>query len=439
MRLRSRSRMVALITMAGLICGCTATPAETGLAAVPGTSAATPVVAPTAAQFTEPTTAPTPGPTRGPIRTGMIATGSTYSCAGRLDGTVACWGGSGDEGEVGPVELGSPSWVPGTIPQLSNVAAIGTGTAHTCAVTRDGSVWCWGLNSDGQLGNGTQTDHEDLPVRVKGVSDAVAVGGGNEHTCALLASGGVACWGENRDGQLHDGTTTDRMRAVSVNGVHDGVALAVGFDHACVVRAGGTVACWGANNLAQLGDVTVEPRTRLVEPIGLRGAVAIAAGGGHSCALISDGTVRCWGANHSGQIGTGFVSEADPIEEVPATVVDIATAVAISAGGHHNCALLGDGTIRCWGYDNVGQLGFGGESAIEMKDRAHPVPVEVIGIRDAVAVSASPNAHTCALLTNGTAMCWGINDYGELGVDSVTYEPSRVPVPVTEFDFDLPG
>jgi alpha-tubulin suppressor-like RCC1 family protein len=370
---------------------------------------------------------------------GMIATGSRHTCGLRLDGTVVCWG-TGEDFATGSVPNGADRSTPQPIPELAGVIVLDAGSSHTCALLGNGNVLCWGQNLDSQLGNGTQTGAEAVPVRVSGVNDAVGVTAGTENSCAVLADGTATCWGENRDGQLADGTTIDRRVPVPVDGLRNAVAISAGQDHTCALRSDGTVRCWGANDQGQLGDGTTEQRVGPVAVEGIEDAVAMSVGGSHACALTGEGVVFCWGSNHFGQVGSGQVSESDPIEEAPLRVEGVAGAVALSAGDGHTCAILDDGRVVCWGYDNAGQLGFGGEFPVDDADRAHPSPLEVVGLRNATAISASPYAHTCALLTDGTAMCWGINDYGELGDGGeVGQTESRVPVAVVEFDIALPG
>ncbi|GIV95655.1 MAG: hypothetical protein KatS3mg057_0312 [Herpetosiphonaceae bacterium] len=199
---------------------------------------------------------------------------------------------------------------------------ISAGWDHSCVVLADGTARCWGANGAGQLGDSTTTSSSS-PVVVGGatpLTDIVALSAGGSHSCALVADGTARCWGNNGDGQLGDGTTTDSASPVVVGGVTpltDIVALSVGYAHSCALLVDGTARCWGRNDYGQLGNGTT---TDSASPVVVGGAtpltdiVALSAGGEHSCALLVDGTARCWGANGSGQLGNGTrMSSPSPV------------------------------------------------------------------------------------------------------------------------------
>jgi len=218
------------------------------------------------------------------------------------------------------------------------------------------------------------------------------------------------------------------------------VAVSAGESYTCALMSDSTGRCWGHNLHGQLGDGSYT-RSSLV-PVtvsGLTGSVAISAGAHHACALLSDGTVKCWGANNFGQLGDGTDTES----KVPVAVSDLSGAVAVSAGGLHTCAVLSDETVKCWGLNNHGQLGDGVTHELcpfyyEGSDCSH-LPVPVQGLTGVMAVSAGAS-HACALLSDGTVWCWGGNRSGQLG-DGISDHPdcdepgefddcSPVPVPV---------
>jgi alpha-tubulin suppressor-like RCC1 family protein len=305
---------------------------------------------------------------------------------------------------------GVPGWLAAAPPAAIAVAA---GGYHTCALLADGSVRCWGLNSDGQLGDGTSQILRLTPVAVSGMSTATAIAAGGYHSCALLADGSVRCWGLNFDGQLGDGTRSDRSTAVKVVGIGTAVAITAGSSHTCALLADGSVRCWGLNYFGQLGDGAGTYRSSTpVQAYGITTAVAVAAGGafGHTCAVLADHTARCWGWNFDGELGDGTTIDSP----TPVTVTGIGTAIAIAAGGSHSCALLADGTARCWGDNHHGQLGDEESDLFE-----HPLPVEVDAIATATA-AGGPWGHTCAVLADGSARCWGFNDSGQLGDGTTT-------------------
>lgn len=290
-----------------------------------------------------------------------IAVGGSHSCALLTGGTVQCWGYDG-YGQVGVPSFGSDFLTPSTVAGVSNALQVAAGPNHSCALVTGGTVKCWGRNDSGQLGNGTTTSSPS-PVTVTGISTATAIsagGGGGGTTCALLADHSVRCWGENESGQLGNGTTTDSSVPVTVSGITDAAQVSVGRagsneGHACAVLNDHSVRCWGRNATGQLGNGTTTSSSVPVAVTGISNAQQVVALGYSSCALLTDHSVRCWGQNSAGQLGDGTTTNST----APVAVTGISTATAISGGGYTACALLADGTARCWGYNIFGQLGNG--------------------------------------------------------------------------------
>lgn len=332
-----------------------------------------------------------------------LSLGINHACALKADRTVACWG-SNAYGELGDGTT-TDRLTPVTVSGLSNVAAVVAGYEHSCALKTDGTVACWGHNQAGQLGDGTTLPHP-TPMAVSGVSGVVAITGGNAHVCGLKAGGTVTCWGFNSYGQLGNGkTATIVSTAVEVSNLTDAVAITAGANTNCALRAGGTVVCWGDNRYGGIGDGSTTNRTTPVAVSGLSGAVAVAAGTTHGCAIKTDKTVVCWGENGFGQLGDGTTTD----HLTPVTAVsDLTDAVAIDGGVSHHCAIKSDGKVVCWGRSEEGQLGDGTYTF------KRTTPVAVSGLTDAVVVTATWYS-SCALKADGTVACWGWNPVGQLG------------------------
>ena len=280
---------------------------------------------------------------------------------------------------------------------------------HTCVVTVDRAVACWGDNSTGGLGDGTTTTSA-YPVKVSNLQNVLAVAAGDRFSCALTVSGAVSCWGNNEFGQLGDGTNTSRSTPVPVIGLATGVsAIAARGEHACAL-IGGHVRCWGGNLNGQLGDGSAAARAAPVEALGLVGVSAIATGGEHTCAILAGGRADCWGWNSRGQLGDG--STVDRLEPVQVNGLTSGV-VAISAGGRHTCALLAQGGAKCWGYGEFGQLG-GGSTA------DGTVPVDVVGLTTGIAEITTGGNLTCSLLIDGGVACWGLNLEGSTDITRPT-------------------
>src|SRR5437867_3474448 len=270
-----------------------------------------------------------------------------------------------------------------------------------------------------------------------GALTPTAVAAGGFHACMRLPDGTVQCWGRNYSGQLGngDGNLTNSSVPVTARGLTTATSVVTGDAHTCALLGDGTVQCWGVGDSGQRGDGTFNNISTVpVAVVGMGGAghltnaVAVAARGYHSCALLGDGTVRCWGRNADGQLGDGTVADpatGPPGSSTPVQVSGITGAAAVIAGGYHTCALFTDGTARCWGLNDDGQLGNGTTTS-------STTPVQAVGINDAVAVNAGI-LHTCALLSNSTVKCWGAvapgDGFGQLGNGSTT--GSSTPVTVT--------
>jgi len=306
----------------------------------------------------------------------------------------------------------------GLDPQTKNAQVqVSAGTNYRVVLKADGTVWTWGTNANGQLGDGT-TIPKESPVQVSGLSQVISVNGGWAHTVALKADGTVWTWGENTFGQLGDGTKTNRNIPTAVNGLSGVVEAKAGVSHTVALKDDGTVWCWGSNESGMLGDGTDEDRATPVQVTGLSDVINVDAGMVHTVALKSDGTVWCWGYNYNGQLGNGTTTES----ETPVQVNGLTGVVKIKAGAGHNLALKGDGTLWAWGNNESGQLGNGNQID-------QTVPVAISTLNDIASFDAA-STHSMVLKNDGSIRAWGNNDYGQLG-DGTTTSRSE-PVLVAE-------
>ena len=355
------------------------------------------------------------GPCRNVVNLGV---GGSHACVVLDDTTVRCWG-RNDAGQCGDgtfVHRSTPVAVVG----LSGVVSVDGASNHTCAVMADGTARCWGHNYVGRtLGDavGLANINVPLPVTVVGLSDAVELTVGGFSTCALKTDGTVTCWGMNTYGQLGDGSTTARSKPeTSVSGLTAVVQVDAGLNFFCARVAGGAIWCWGRNDFGQLGDGTTTNRSAPVQVPGITGALHLSCGEDFACVVLADGTVTCWGRNHGGQLGDGTTTD----RSVPVPVPALSGVTTVAGGAGHTCARLFDGTARCWGGGGWGQLGHGAYTA-------SLVPVTVSGLSGVQNVLSTLNLN-CSLIDGSTVRCWGSNANGDCGDGTTTNRNTPVRV-----------
>ncbi len=343
-----------------------------------------------------------------------LEAGYGHSVSVHADGTVWAWGmntmGQLADGTTtnrnAPVRAGS----------LTNVVAVAAGIFHTAALRQDGTVWTWGGNTDGQLGDGTTTPRS-VPAAVSGLTGIVALASGANFTLALENDGTVWSWGDNSVGQLGDGTTVDRPTAVRVTGLSEVASIGAGYLHAAAIKSDGSVWTWGSNVMGQLGNGGQTNRSVAGVVPGLAGAVRVSGGGYFTLALLQDGTVRAWGHNYHGQLGDG----TDTTRTTPVPVAQLSGVTSVAAGAAFSLAVRSDGTVWSWGQNVAGQLGDGTTTN-------RSTPAQVAGLSGVTSVAAGED-HSLARKSNGQIFGWGSNAYGQVGSGP---SPQRTPVFVSD-------
>ncbi len=365
-----------------------------------------------------------------PIPPIQLALGEYHSCVRKPDGTVWCWGGN-NYGQLGNgVQDNNAHPTPMQVTGLGMSAAhLAHGARHVCARKQDGTLWCWGFNVAGQLGDGTTGDQYS-PVQVAMLGKSVdMIASGGRHTCALKLDSTLWCWGANQYGQLGDGTTVGHPLPAQVTqlGASVGaVALSqdsIGNDHTCALKVDGTLWCWGSNQSGQLGEgtTTAHSSPMQVAPPGAS-AAEVAAAASNTCTRKSEGTLWCWGSNGVGLLGLG--TSDNNSHAAPVQVSAFGASVAeVALGGSHACALKLDGSLWCWGTNQYGQLGDG-------TTMSQFSPVQVTALGTSTVGFALGLDHSCASKLDGTVWCWGGNVKGQLGLGSADNGSHPIPAKV---------
>ncbi|MDT8318351.1 MAG: Ig-like domain-containing protein [bacterium] len=352
-----------------------------------------------------------------------IAGGGFHSLAVKSDKSLAAWG-YNTNGELGDGTTYS-RLLPVQILGLTGVIASAAGDNHSMALLTDKTVWVWGDNTLGQLGIGTEdTEIHSTAVKLTGLSDIVSLSAGSFHSMALKSDGTVWAWGDNTYGQLGDGTFVYKASPVQVrdqddeSGYLQGVkSIAAGEQHSVAVKSDGTVLAWGWNNAGQLGNMTTANSFFPVSVVDLSNVTEVAAGILHTLALKTNGTVWAWGWNESGQLGDKTYTES----LVPVEVIGLSGVSDVSSGSMHSMALKSDGSVWTWGDNSSGQLG-----NAEVGDKSNAI-VQASSLTAATAISGG-SLHSIALKFDGTVWTWGDNSAGQLGDGTNFYSPIPVKV-----------
>lgn len=347
-----------------------------------------------------------------------VDSGFEYNCMVTTGKNVKCWG-KNDSGQLGnSATSGTNQPNPVQVDGISNAAAISVGAYHACVLLEDRTVSCWGMNDAGQLGRGTSNFIANPIPQDIGLTDVVQVSAGFKHTCALLYNGDLLCWGQNDTYELGinnggTGVLTPTTVLSSVESVGTGGSWP--DFHSCALVTSGDVYCWGDNGDGQVGtgSITVDEKTP-TQVTNLSNVEKLFVGPKHSCALENTGTLKCWGFNTSGQVGSGGASAAEP---TPVTVGTYQV-VSMGLGIQHSCMVLENQRTYCFGDNWAGQLGQG-----DLVARYNPTEISSLNTGSEV---SSKGSVTCSLSTSHTVHCWGVNSVGEVG-NGTTVSPVDTP------------
>ncbi len=326
-----------------------------------------------------------------------IAPGGNHSCALDAAGKAYCWG-SAQFGVLGNPSIVTNPYTPVQVTSALTFTSIASGMYHSCALTAAGVAYCWGWNLQGQLGDGTNTDRNTPSVTNTALRfTSIAAGGqpGGEHTCALTSAGAAYCWGWNAFGQLGDGTTLNRTTPVQVLGGLTFVSISVGNLHSCALTSAGKAYCWGS--AAEIGEGLATNRTAPVAVSGNLTFKNLSAAWWSACGITTDDKTYCWGSYLTNATG--------PATPTQVFAGNTFASVASSYGG--GCGITAAGAGFCWGINSGGQVGDGTTTA-------RSAPVAISGSIVFASIVAG-YGHTCGLTAAGLAYCWGTNEPGQVG------------------------
>jgi alpha-tubulin suppressor-like RCC1 family protein len=342
----------------------------------------------------------------------QISAGCSHSLSLKADGSVWAWG-YNRYGQLGDGTTTNRR-KPVQVSNLSHVSMIAAGYHYNLALKNDGSVWAWGHNSHGQLGDGSTTN-KSSPAQVLGLSDIIMIAAGNAHGIALKADGSVWSWGNNLHGQLGDGSTINQSSPVQVPGLSH-ISMIAGSYHNLALKDDGSVWSWGYNKYGQLGNGNTTNQNSPVLVSGLSHVTFIAVGLDHSLALKDNSSVWAWGNNNEGQLGDGITTN----KSSPIQVSELSNVFMIAAGAYQNFIIKNDDSIWAWGYNHAGQLGDG-------RTTNKSNLVKLSGLSNVSMVAAGYD-HGLALKNDGSVWAWGNNEYGQLGDGGTTNQSSFVQV-----------
>jgi len=370
------------------------------------------------------------GTTISSISMGNISAGVSYSCGVLANGSAYCWGsgGSGELGYGGTAQQNSPIAVNIT---PNNFSSISAGETHSCGILANGSAYCWGGGNSGELGYGG-TANQNSPIAVNitpnnftSISAGETPGLAGDHSCGILANGSAYCWGSGDNGELGYGGTDQQNSPIAVNmSPNNFTSISAGETHSCGILANGSAYCWGSGGSGELGyGGTANQNSPIAMNMSPNNFTSISAGVSYSCGILANGSAYCWGIGDSGRLGYGGTAQQNSPIAVNITPNNFSS---ISAGETHSCGILADGSAYCWGGGDNGELGYGGTA-----NQNSPVAVNITP-NNFTSISAGVNilgeGHSCGILADGSAYCWGAGSRGRLGYGGTANQNSPIAV-----------
>jgi len=337
------------------------------------------------------------------IKYSSIGSGFLHTCALSTDGDVYCWG-NNEVGQLGQGNVGDPALLPVKVPGLGKVSQLSVGATHNCALSQ-GKAYCWGQNGNGKLGSGSDAQ-SNSPILVKDLDSIAQISANRLSTCAVTTSKSVYCWGDNFAGMLGTGDTKGSLVPVNVKGISGIKSVSAALNHACALSDASALYCWGDNANGQFGiqGVTSSYTPTLVSNLPKLKKVSL--GAGHTCAITDLDKAMCWGYGEKGQVGHSENSG----NLTPNLVADLGSVKDIQAARFHTCALSDKNEVFCWGAGEQGQLGNGKTADLNR-------PAKVINLTNTriLGTLSTYSSHTCVIDQSGSYSCWGSGDAGQLG------------------------
>jgi alpha-tubulin suppressor-like RCC1 family protein len=349
-----------------------------------------------------------------------VSAGGLHSCGVRKNGKLYCWG-SDSSGQIGDGSDTTPDHAPHRIGTMLDWSSASAGYTHSCGIRHGGKLYCWGSDADGQIGDGGSNSDANAPRRIGDLADWNSVSAGDDHTCGIRKGGKLYCWGNDAYHQLgdgNDGTAATKPRRIGVH--EDWANVSAGRYHTCGVRKIGKLYCWGNDGAGEIGDGDTPGYATTPRRIGDHQDWAnVSAGILHSCGVRKIGKLYCWGSDGNDQIGDG---DNPTTATSPRRIGDFLDWASASAGQYHSCGVRKNGKLYCWGGDGSGQVGDG----LNFGPDPATAPRRIGDFLDWSSVDAG-DFHSCGIRAGGKLYCWGGDTSGQVGDGDDDAQPALKP------------